>query len=253
MHRRDIVYAREVMKAIGFFVAAMLLALPVAADEPVALPADAVVHLAVTGNADSFVIEPKTTDPRPIVMILHARNGDPEFDCQKWSDVASPFGWVLCPSGPVAAERGRSWGKLDEAKKAIDASVDALRAKFGARVKSTGNVIIGFSEGALVAQVLGIQQPERWNRWMILAGSDRYWGDRAPEILRAQRRKIARVVMLTGEHDPIVENTLRAGGMVRAAGIPVRVIVRRGLGHEVPGDRMIANYRRLLQWLVEGT
>lgn len=246
-----VLYALGSMRWLAFLFV-ILVATPAAADEP-AEPASGVAHLAVPGSADAFVVEPRSPGPQPILMVLHARNGDPEDDCRKWTEVASPFGWVLCPSGPVATERGRSWGKVDDSKKAIDASVDALRAKFGARVKSGGNVIIGFSEGALIAQLVGIREPERWNRWMILAGSDRYWGDRGAEMLHAQRRKIARVVMLTGEHDPIVENTLRAGALVREAKIPVRVIVRRGLGHEVPGDRMVANYRRLLQWLVDGT
>ncbi len=238
------------MRAIGFFVAAMLFAAPADADDP-PVPPNVVTRVAVLGSGDVFVVEPKAAGVQPIVLILHARNGDPEDDCRKWSEVASPFGWVVCPSGPIATERGRSWGKFDDAKKTIDASLDAVRAQHGARMKSVGNAIIGFSEGALVAQILGIREPERWSRWLVLAGSDKYWGDRGPEFLQVQRRKIARVVMLTGEHDPIVENTLRAGAMVRAAGIPVRVIVRRGLGHDVPGDRMIANYRRSLEWLFE--
>jgi predicted esterase len=211
-----------------------------------------VVRLAVAGQGDAFVVEPNTIEERPILLILHARNGDPEDDCRKWSEIASRHGWLLCPSGPIAGDRGRSWGKPDDAKKAIDASVEALRAKVGARAKSTGNVVIGFSEGAFIAQVIGIREPERWNRWMILAGSDKYWGDRGEEYLRMQRRKIARVVMLTGEHDPIRESTLRAGALVRQIGIPVRVIVRRGLGHDVPAERMQASYARLLEWLVEG-
>src|SRR5205085_4982112 len=98
-------------------------------------------------------------------------------------------GWLLCPSGPVPGDRGHSWGKFDDAKKTIDAAVEALRAKVGVRVKSTGNVLIGFSEGAFIAQLVGIREPERWNRWMIVAGSDKYWGDRGGEMLHAQRRK----------------------------------------------------------------
>jgi predicted esterase len=237
------------MRALVLFAAAMLLPAPALAQDDPPFP---VVRLAVVGQGDAFVVEPKTIDERPILLVLHARNGDPEEDCRKWSEVASRYGWLLCPSGPVASDRGRSWGKPDDAKKAIDASVEALRAKVGARAKPSGNVVIGFSEGAFIAQVIGIREPQRWNRWMILAGSDKYWGDRGEEYLRMQRHRIARVVMLTGEHDPIRESTLRAGAIVREVGIPVRVIVRRGLGHEVPGNRMSANYGRLLEWLVEG-
>jgi predicted esterase len=245
---------KRVALGVGVVVAAVLARPALAYDAPTPPPATRPVlaRLAVPGNADAHYVEPNDAEPRPLLLILHARARDPEEDCKKWIEVASPFGWVLCPSGPVANnDTQRSWGKLDEAKKTVDAAVGALRAKFGARIKPAGNAIIGFSEGALVAQVVGISEPDKWSRWLILAGSDKYWGDKGLEWLQAQRRKIAKVVMLTGEHDPIRENTLRAGAWVRAAHIPVRVIIRKGLGHDVPADRMIANYEPSLKWLFD--
>jgi predicted esterase len=227
-----------------------------AVDPPV--PNPAVGRIAVAGHPDAFFVAPEGEDDtslaeRRVFMVLHARHGDPEADCAKWATVAAIHGWVLCPSGPVGADGDRSWGKFDGARAVIDDALDALRARFGARVRATDNLLIGFSEGALMAQILGITEPERWSRWLILAGSNTYWGDddRALEWLRREKRKIVRVVMLTGEHDLIKENTLRAGALVRAAHIPVRVIVRQGLGHEVPADRMAANYQASLRWLLE--
>ena len=40
--------------------------------------------------------------------------------------------------------------------------------------------------------------------------------------------------------------------MLKGARIRVRVKIAPGLGHEVPGDRMITNYRRPLRWLIRG-
>jgi hypothetical protein len=37
--------------------------------------------------------------------------------------------------------------------------------------------------------------------------------------------------------------------MLRKARIPVKVKIAPGLGHEIPGDRMITSYRRPLLWL----
>lgn len=221
------------------------------ADARVAAADDEVVRVTVPHRPDAYVVEPKSDGAQPLVLVLHARNGDPEEDCRKWATVAAAYGWVLCPAGPVPTDNGHSWGRYDEAKKAIDEAIEALRAKYGARVRSSGNLVIGFSEGALVAQNLGLFEPERWSRWLILGGSDKYWGDSGPELLRAQRRKIARVVLITGEHDAVLEHSLRAGGMIRDAHIPVRVIVRRGLGHDVPADRMAQNFAPSLRWLFE--
>jgi predicted esterase len=237
----------------------MLFATPAfAADPPeqpkAAAPAGDVTRLTVAGNPDAFYVEPFAPDEQPLILVLHPRHGDAEADCAKWAEVAGRHGWVLCPAGPIGTDGDRSWGKFDDAKQVIDGAVAALRAKFGARVRARDNLLIGFSEGALMGQILGLTEADQWSRWLILAGSNTYWGDdddRALTWLRSARRKIARVVMLTGEYDPIVENTLRAGALVRAAHIPVRVIVRRGMGHEVPEARMTANYDASLRWLFE--
>jgi hypothetical protein len=38
--------------------------------------------------------------------------------------------------------------------------------------------------------------------------------------------------------------------MLKNVHIPVRVQLMPGLGHEVPPDRMVTNYRRPLRWLI---
>jgi predicted esterase len=238
-------------------VVSLFFATPAFAAEP---PSPSVSRLTVAGSPDAFFVEPRSGEgaqpegEQRLILVLHARHGDAEADCAKWADVLAPHGWVLCPGGPLGTDGDRSWGGFDAAKTVIDASVDALRARFAGRVRGADNLLIGFSEGALIAQILGLREPERWSRWLILAASNTYWGDddeRALVWLQGQRRKIARVVMLTGENDPVLENTLRAGALVRAAHIPVRVIVRRGLGHEVPESRMAANYAPSLRWLLD--
>jgi predicted esterase len=242
--------------------ASMLFATPALAHPPCELDADppspsAVDRLAVPGQPDAFFVAPPNEGDQVaqrVFLVLHARHGDPEADCVKWATVVATRGWVFCPAGPLGTDGDRSWGNFDAAKSVVDAALDALRTRFGARVRGADNVLIGFSEGALIAQLLGIREPEQWSRWLILAGSNTYWGDddeRALGWLRHERGKVVRVVMLTGEHDLVLENSLRAGALVRAAHIPVRVIVRRGLGHEVPEDSMAVNYGPSLRWLLE--
>ena len=68
-------------------------------------------------------------------------------------------------------------------------------------------------------------------------------------MLEQNRAKIRRVYLFTGENDEVAENTKRVGEMLKEAHIRVRVKIVPGLGHEVPADRMITNYRRPLRWL----
>jgi predicted esterase len=208
--------------------------------------------LEVPGYGDAFYYKPRSRSRRPIVMYLHGRGGNAFEDCRKWARVARQFGWILCPQGPAAGDNGgRTWNNdADTANRIIDATVDALREKYKGRVRGHGNILIGFSEGAFIAQQVGLRDPVRWNRWLILAANDQYWFGDAPQLLEQNRAKIRRVYLFTGENDQVAENTKRAGELLKTARIPFRVKIVPGLGHEVPADRMITNYRRPLRWLV---
>ena len=208
--------------------------------------------LEVPGFSDAYYYKPKSKAQKPILMYLHGRGGNPFNDCRKWAKVATQFGWVICPAGPVDRGNGdHAWANDPvRAKQIVDATVAALRKKYKSRVRTRGNVLIGFSEGAFIAQHVGLHDPEHWSKWLILAANDTYWFGDAPALLEQNRRKIRRVYLFTGEYDMVAQNTVRAGEMLKTNNIPVRVQLVPGMGHEVPADRMVSNYRRPLRWLI---
>jgi predicted esterase len=208
--------------------------------------------LEVPGFSDAYYYKPRSKSRRPVLLYLHGRGGDAFEDCRKWARVARRYGWVVCPQGPLQTDSGgRTWSNdADTAKRIVDATVDALRETYQGRLRKRGNILIGFSEGAFVAQQIGLRDPAHWNKWLILAANDEYWLGDAPQLLEQNRSKIRRVFLFTGENDQVAENTKRAGEMLKTARIPVKVKIVPGLGHEIPADRMITNYRRPLRWLV---
>jgi predicted esterase len=216
-----------------------------------ALAADPMT-LDVPGFSEAYYVKPRGKSRRPIILYLHGRGGNAFEDCRKWARVARQFGWVVCPQGPAPTDSGgRTWNNdAETAKRIVDATVVALQDKYVRRVRSRGCVLVGFSEGAFIAQQLGLRDPAHWNRWLILAANDQYWMGDAPQLLEQNRAKIRRVYLFTGEDDQVAENTKRAGEMLKEAHIRVRVKIEPGLGHEVPADRMITNYRRPLRWLI---
>ncbi|MDP9033983.1 MAG: hypothetical protein M3O50_04195 [Myxococcota bacterium] len=210
------------------------------------------MSIEVPGFSDAYYYKPRTKSSSPIILYLHGRGGNAFEDCRKWARVARMFGWVVCPQGPAPTETGgRTWNNdADAARRIVDATVAALKEKYKRRVRTRGDILIGFSEGAFVAQQVGLRDPTHWNRWLILAANDHYWFGDAAQLLEQNRGKIRRVFLFTGENDQVADNTKRAADMLRGAHIRVKVKIVPGLGHEVPADQMITNYRRPLRWLV---
>ena len=188
---------------------------------------------------------------KPVLVYLHGRGGNPEADCAKWAPVARDFGWILCPSGPEDRGGGaRAWANnWIAAKNVVDSALAALREKFGRRVQLRGNTLIGFSEGAFVAMNIGVREPEVYNRWLILAANDGYWGGEGQTELEKQNTRIKRVYLLTGEQDGVVDNTRRVFDILDQAGVHVIMRTPEWLSHETPVDRMRRLYIRPLRWL----
>lgn len=210
------------------------------------------LRIEVKGAPDAYYYKPQVRGQRPIIMYLHGRGGNPAADCRKWARVGTQFGWVVCPSGAGTTESGgRTWSNgTAYAQRVIDATVQALRGKYGSKVQLRGNVLVGFSEGAWVAMNVGLADQRTWSRWLILGASDAYWGD-VREAFDKAKRKVKRVYLLTGENDGVAKNTVRVGETLKKVKVPVKVKLVPGLGHEVPSDRMVSTYRRPLAWLID--
>ena len=235
--------------ALAAVAAVVLLARPAGATESTTPDP---MTLEVPGQPDAYYYKPRSKARRPILMYLHGRGGNAFEDCRKWARVARQFGWVVCPQGPSGGDNGgRTWNNdAETAKRIVDATLAALSDKYKGRVRSRGDVLIGFSEGAFIAMQVGLHDPITWNRWLILAANDQYWWGDTEQVLHENRNRFKRVYLFTGENDEVAENTVRVGDELKKERIPVKVRIAPGLGHEIPGDRMVTNYRRPLLWLV---
>jgi predicted esterase len=209
-------------------------------------------RLDLPGMAPAYYYTPKDARGlKPILLYLHGRGGNPEVDCTKWGHVAREFGWIVCPSGPEDRGGGtRGWANnWMSAKAIVDRTVAALREKYGRRVQLRGNTLIGFSEGAFIAMNVGVREPEVFNRWLILAANDSYWGGEGQSELEKRYARIKRVYLLTGEQDYVVDSTRRVFDLLDQAGVHVIMRTPEELAHEIPEDRMRLLYRRPLRWL----
>ncbi|HEY4105862.1 MAG TPA: LysM peptidoglycan-binding domain-containing protein [Polyangiaceae bacterium] len=208
------------------------------------------------GVAPAYYFEP--TGPgrhgmRPILIYLHGRGGHPDKDCQRWAPVARRLGWLVCPSGPSPYGDGRAWdNNWPSAHAATMAAIGVLRKKYGRRVQLYGNTLIGFSEGAYAAMNVGVREPHVFNRWLILAATDRYWGGPGLEALQTAKERVRRVFLITGEHDGVIDGTHQVEDWLGRAGVDTRVVTPSDMGHELALDRKPELYHEALAWLDRG-
>jgi predicted esterase len=188
---------------------------------------------------------------KPVLVYLHGRDGDPAAGCRDWAKVGTEFGWVLCPSGQEPRAAGlRGWGNDPQhSHDNIMGALMGLRKKFGRRVQLYGNVLIGFSEGAFIAQNLGEHEPKTFNRWLIIASCDRYFGyDKT--VLENARKRIKRVYLWTGELDMVAQESQQTFDHLKSLKISVKLNVPKGYWHAIPSETMGQNFRKALRWLV---
>ena len=213
-------------------------------------------ELEVSGAGPVYYYEPVGAgrqSMRPLMVYLHGRGGDAEQDCRKWAPVARRFGWLVCPSGPVAHNSGRSWNNSWPAgQHAVMGAIHALRERYGRRIQLYGNTLIGFSEGAFVAMNVGVREPKTFNRWLILGADTSYWGGSGLEALQDARNRVRRVVLITGERDQVVEDTRKVAEWLSRARVPIKIQTPETLAHEVALDRMPSLYENALRWLDKG-
>jgi len=208
------------------------------------------------GASPAYYFEP--TGPgrhgmRPILIYLHGRGGHPERDCQRWAPVARRLGWLVCPSGPSPYGDGRAWdNNWPSAHTATMATIQVLRKKYGRRVQLYGNTLIGFSEGAYAAMNVGVREPHVFNRWLILAATDRYWGGPGLDALQTAKERVRRVFLITGEHDGVIDGTHQVEDWLGRAGVDTRVVTPGDMGHELALDRKPELYHQALAWLDRG-
>jgi LysM repeat protein/predicted esterase len=191
---------------------------------------------------------------RPVIVYLHGRGAEPKHYCKRWARVARNLGWLICPSGPEDRGDGkRGWNNnWYSGRGLVMNSIEALRKKYGRRVQLWGNTLVGFSEGAFVAMNVGLREPHTFNRWLILGADTDYWGAVGVSSLPEAKGRVKKVYLITGRHDDVVGDAEKVQKWLKNAGVPVRVLTPKDMGHEVALETKPAMYQAALRWLSEG-
>ncbi|MBL8681308.1 MAG: hypothetical protein JNK05_19170 [Myxococcales bacterium] len=210
-------------------------------------------RLDLPGMAGAYFYRPSAGGRQRVLVYLHARGANPKEGCRRWHESTPRFGWLVCPIGHHPHERGgatRQWrNDAGYARRESIAAIERLGALFPRRVQRHDNVVMGFSEGAYVGMNVGLQEPQTFPRWLIIAPNDGYIDGEAERVRRLAQSS-ARVYLITGRHDEIYREALLAEQrLVRALGRRrVKHRIMDHAGHELPPE-FVPVTRRALLWL----
>jgi hypothetical protein len=123
-----------------------------------------IVALAVAGTDGARVSVPLgATDPRPIVIVLHADGERADQYCKIWRGISGGRPFVLCP-----VLRAQQTDEQVEA--ALRGALGALKSKFTDYVAGGSVMLAGFGSGAERAMQIARQEPSFFARLVLVDG-----------------------------------------------------------------------------------
>lgn len=194
--------------------------------------------LEVPGYHPASHVAPDGEGPNPVVVVLHGNFDRPEWECAIWAEVASHYGWVLCPRGLPRKDTAPSldrwtYGSRKKVRAEIAASLDALEARYPGRVQRDGMVLAGFSLGGIMAPDIVVEDTGTYTWMFLVEGGLRKLTKRSPAALRkAGLRGVGFAMSANGRRK-------RAGRWVkkyRASGLAAEFVDMEGSGHGYSRD-----------------
>ena len=197
-----------------------------------------------------------------LVVICHGvgANGQNLISVAPILAAALPHAVFVAPDGPEPYDGappgeqtdGRQWFSLSDwrplvmeagiraARGALDDYLDATIAELG--IPPTEYAIAGFSQGAMMALFTGLRRPIPPRA--ILAYAGMLLG---PEELPQEIANRAPVLLVHGEEDEVVppEASNVAADVLLGLDVPVKLVMRRDLGHSIDAEGLAEGTRML--------
>ena len=217
----------------------------------VPLAGDWIEPLSLPGGAGAWVMPPVgATEPRPVVVAVHGAMSDSGEHCSTWRVIVDAYAFVVCPSGTKIRKYVYVWSSSQAIDDGIDASLAALKARYGAYVAEGPPIYAAFSQGAnLAGPVLTRKTGPHFARAMLTEG-----GYRALETATAARAfgtAGGGRVLFTCSQPGCAMGFSASSATLEREGIPARVVYAGNHGHGMPPAVRTA-INEALPWLVDG-
>ncbi len=201
--------------------------------------------------------EPEGSGPHPTILALHGWGAN-ALDLLGLAPHLCNGRWlVLCPQGPIAVPlgaMGTGWGwfpltlgqppdpaAFRAAVAAVQAFLDAAEERYP--IQKNKVVLLGFSQGGVVAYALALSEPERFAG---LAALSSWLPAAVVEALPARDRSQLTTLVQHGTGDDLISVSRARESLERLRSLRVPVTYREyDMGHEITGESV----RDLSTWL----
>lgn len=190
-----------------------------------------------------YVPERSDDAGRPgLILALHGTGMDGASMYDSLRETAEDAGMVLvCPDALRPAGDGFSWTYRDEAEWFVEHLIEWAVQEHG--VDAGRVLLVGFSQGANIALILGQTRPE------LFRGVIPVCGHYEAQVV-ASPREPAPFYLLTGARDPQRRTYTEARRALLDAGGAAQLRVLSGHGHELPSGRVaLREFKRALVWV----
>lgn len=212
-------------------------------------PLDGPVTLKGALASEVTLIPPSSLNESPVMppltTMLHGMCGSGANICQTTSDLVTPGGYLICPSGNVSCGDGWSdWHGTGAEKAAfIDDAIGVAEDRLGvADDRTRGDVLMGFSRGAFVARDVAYESKGRWVGLVLIGAA------MTPDAEKLAAAGIRRVVLASGDFDGAKKTMMAARNRLCAKGIPARFVSLGPIPHALPSD-LEARLGDSLEWV----
>ena len=199
------------------------------------------------GLAYLEVARPDAPPSLPLVVALHGRGASAEDLAPLAGELDGDAYRFIFPNGRLQLDfggwEGFAWYQFESVARDLAASRAALEGLLGELWARTGlgarqTVLLGFSQGAVLALDVGLRAPERFAGLVAMSGYLFEDVDLAPALVRARDQ---RVLIVHGLEDAVlpVERARAARLALEAAGLEP-VYHEFAMGHEVTGESLAA-------------
>ncbi|HEY3592471.1 MAG TPA: hypothetical protein VGL13_01300 [Polyangiaceae bacterium] len=188
------------------------------------------------------------TEPRPVMVGMHGAGDRPEWACGGYRAATNAFPFIICPRGIADGPSAEKYHTPSPSRilQDVDATLAALRRRFGPYVADGPLLYAGFSLGASHGASVIAQRAAMFPVALLIEGA---YPQITPALAREYARGGGRRVMLGCGQLGCKQQFSAAFAALRGAGIDVRILDAHTGRHNLDGAMMEA-LRDAWPWLV---